>query len=502
MGIKQKIWLVLTTLVILEARFATANEHIRLVRSAIEQGDFTAAQQCLEVIPLTNMQERDSSELLYLKAYILANSSSATQKQLTDIMQTIDQQDPCGPYTEQALFLLGIWQYRRGELTLCRETLTTFVQRFPSSLYRSQALFYTARCMDSQGEQSFAKKLFVEVYQTDPCASFADEAYFNTYAYEDYLTGNEDALKHLYQMSQQFPESPYVIVTHYLKGMDIKKTQLGQKTHQRQQWNRAIDAFQQAEALFETLTEKGALPLDRSDYFTALRLRAGIERAQANQAIAMLASPAKRQICLEYTIACYRQLLQLLTAGENAYLVKFRRSESYHPLLEECYFGLAQAHVAHADDATAETQLIELLTLLQANGTSRGYYLAKTQIELANIAMRRNDFSSALQKLLQAEEAAKGRVLSTDERLELWISQSRCQRELGNAEAAMLLLSKVINDDSISGLRLKAMLLRADMYEQQGRRELAQKQLVALMSKGGEWARQAKGKLEKDYGHH
>ena len=66
----------------------------------------------------------------------------------------------------------------------------------------------------------------------------------------------------------------------------------------------------------------------------------------------------------------------------------------------------------------------------------------------------------------------------------------------------MMLLSKVINDNAISGLRLNAMYLRAEIYEQQGRHDLAIKQLEATAKKAGEWALKAKEKLEKDYGFH
>ena len=65
----------------------------------------------------------------------------------------------------------------------------------------------------------------------------------------------------------------------------------------------------------------------------------------------------------------------------------------------------------------------------------------------------------------------------------------------------MWLLSQVINENAISGQRLKAMFLRAEVYELQGRKELAKKQLVALSLKGGEWGLQAKEKLDKDYGY-
>ena len=68
-------------------------------------------------------------------------------------------------------------------------------------------------------------------------------------------------------------------------------------------------------------------------------------------------------------------------------------------------------------------------------------------------------------------------------------------------DKAILLLSKVVNDDTVSNLRIKAMYLRAEIYELQERFELARKQLEATSKKGGEWALKAKVKLEKEYGY-
>ena len=60
----------------------------------------------------------------------------------------------------------------------------------------------------------------------------------------------------------------------------------------------------------------------------------------------------------------------------------------------------------------------------------------------------------------------------------------------------MLILSRIINYDAVSSLRLKAMFLRAEIYEHQGRLELARQQLRAVAKKGGEWASKAQSKLD------
>jgi Tfp pilus assembly protein PilF len=115
--------------------------------------------------------------------------------------------------------------------------------------------------------------------------------------------------------------------------------------------------------------------------------------------------------------------------------------------------------------------------------------------------MREKEFEFALKALVNAEDASKGKVLSSDQRLDLWIQQSYSYQGLNQLDQAILILSKVINDDTISSLRLKAMYLRAELYERQERPELARKQLEALTKKGGDWAQKAKDKLDKDYGY-
>lgn len=85
--------------------------------------------------------------------------------------------------------------------------------------------------------------------------------------------------------------------------------------------------------------------------------------------------------------------------------------------------------------------------------------------------------------------------LNPDEKLDLWIQQSQCHKEMKQLETAMLILSQVVNDETISAQRVKAMYLRAEIYELQGKPELAIKQLEATSTKGGEWALKAKQKL-------
>ena len=76
--------------------------------------------------------------------------------------------------------------------------------------------------------------------------------------------------------------------------------------------------------------------------------------------------------------------------------------------------------------------------------------------EKGKLAQKRADFASALHYFLEAEKATPEHLgLSPDEKLELWIQQSLCHKEMHQYEEAMLLLSRVINDDVISRCALR-----------------------------------------------
>jgi hypothetical protein len=80
--------------------------------------------------------------------------------------------------------------------------------------------------------------------------------------------------------------------------------------------------------------------------------------------------------------------------------------------------------------------------------------------------------------------------------LQVAIEKSLCLKEKGSISQAMACLAWVINDSAISSLRIKAMVLRADLYMLLKRPELAIRQLEAAKGKGGEWGVVAVRKLQ------
>lgn len=250
--------------------------------------------------------------------------------------------------------------------------------------------------------------------------------------------------------------------------------------------------------LFDDLIEKNLIPADKLDYYTAMRYRATLERAMINLAIADEAQGAKKQIYLDYAEEVFKNLSKELQLKENLYIQRLFLENAFPLIEEESSFWLAQTYVKAKKIEEGDQILAEMIDRYQKINITRGYYLSRTREEQAKIAMGRQEYQKGLQLLKNAEEAAKGNLLSTDQKLGLWIQQSACYRELNQYDDAILILSKVINDDAISALRVKAMYLRAEIYELQKRPEVARKQLESMVKKGGIWARKAQEKLDKD----
>jgi tetratricopeptide (TPR) repeat protein len=366
----------------------------------------------------------------------------------------------------------------------------------------SDAYFWMAKCLAKQKKEPEKIKAYrKKVFENYPQSRYAPEAFFTYYSYRDYLQGDRAALKHLLSFPEEFRKSFYLINAYYLIGMDYKrdrKTAEG-KWIRKKNMNAAIDSFHQAVTAFDELLP--SLPPDELNYYVHIRYRSTLELALANLAIAEESQGAKRRIFLDYAEDVFKQIQNDFKRADHPLTRLLIHREPYPHLLEESSYWLAQTYVKAQNDLQAETILNEMLENYRLAKITRGYYLSRVQYDLGMIAMRRKNWPSALEHFAKAEDTAKGKILSTDQKIDLWIQQSQCHRELNELDKSMLLLSKAINDDAISSLRVKAMFLRAEIYSLEGRRELAKKQLEATSRNGGEWALKAKQKLDEDYGY-
>lgn len=467
-----------------------SEDALRLIRLALDSPDILASAE-------------DPDELIYLQAWLL--DKQQTKQPDSRIEKLLVQQldiYPNGRYADAALNLLATWYYRKGDVSNAEKYYQRLTTLHPQSPFAAEAYFWQARCLEKCGEIGPNYRLHLaKVYTDFPQAPIAAEAYYSYYSVPEYLQGEAKALEHLAQMGRLFPNSPLSVQAYVLTGLDFKRTRHSPegKVVRKRNLNEAIQAFQEAESRFDALYSKGLITEKEMDLLVALRYRAILERALANLTIATSAEGAKKHIYLEYAIEVFDRVISEIQDPNHPLGAIVMRSDPFSPLIEEAGYHLALAYIQSQDDDAAEAVLQQMLKRYQERKTTRGYYLSRAWYQEARICMRKGMTNRGLELLANAEESAKGKVLNTEEKLDLWLQRSECYRQLGQLDSAMLELSKVINDDAISGQRIQAMYLRATLYEQQGRPELAQKQLEATAKKGGPWALVAKEKLDRDY---
>lgn len=462
----------------------------------------------LEKTPHLLMSLSDPDEIFYLYALAaarLADGENGAQYMTlaADAVQKGITQFPKGEFADDALHLLGTLYFRHQENSKAEELFLRLTQEFPESSLAGDSLYWAARCADARQEFSTAKEYRRQTFERYPKSCYAPEAYFTFYSYREYLQGDRGSIKHLQAMADHFPQSPFLIHAWYLIGLDYerdRKTAAG-KWIRKKNLTAAIDAFQESESIFDTLFQQGLLLTQDLDFLTMIRYRAVLERALANLTIADEAQGAKRQIYLEYAEEVLKQIVSDCRDPNHPLKPHMTRIKSHGSLEDESTYWLSQACIKSNNDLVAEKILNEMIEKYRSAKITRGYFLSRSWYDKGMIAFRAQNPSVGLECLQHAEDAAKGNVLSVEEKLDLWIQQSACYQEMKDLDNAILILSKVVNDDSISSLRVKAMYLRADAYERQGRRELARKQLEATAKKGGEWASKAKEKLDKQYGY-
>ncbi len=470
---------------------------------------FTMLDMIIQNYPDILSAVQEPAEFYYLHALIAAHLAKiVNETKFTAAAEKTLQQGleayPVSPMKPKLQFLLGLIAYQNKHFEQALQIFIDISKKNNNIDLNSEALFWSAKCADALNPGCKDAQIYRrQVFETYPQSPFAAEAYFFYYPYKEYLQGERAAIKHLQAMPDKFSDSPYLINAFYLIGIDFKrdrKTPDG-KWIRKRNMNEAINALYQAEETFDRLYAKNLIPDEELRYFINVRYRTILERALANIAIVDESQGAKRRIFLEYAIEVLEQMIGAFKALDHPLTKQLLYQEPYPRFLEEGMYCLAQAYVRMLDDRKAEAVLSEMLEKYRTVKITRGYFLSRAWYERSMIAMRRNEYALALEYLNYAEDAGKGRILSTDQKIDGWIQQSLCLQALNEMDKAMLVLSKAINDDAISSLRVKAMYLRAEIYEKQARPELARKQLEATAKKGGDWAIKAKQKLVQNYGY-
>lgn len=462
-----------------------------------------------ETTPLEELFDTPD-EIHYLHGFYasrLAKQESADKDRYTALAeQSLQRAAAVGQnntFGDTALCHLGAFYYQEGRYAQAEAAYLQLIDSFPRSPLAGEALFWAARCADEQGQSALGKERRHRVFSDFPASPYAAEACFTVYSPQEYLQGNRQAIKHLQMFIENYQDTPLLLQAYYWLGLDHqrdRKTDEG-KWLRKKNLTEAINAFYQVERLFDRWADAGEIPEEKRRYYVAMRYRAQLKRAQANLAIADESQGAKQQIYLEYARDLFKELADKFSVADDPHVELLSQGETLPSLLEEASLYLAQTLVKEGDDQAAEDRLAQMNKRYSEAKITRGYYLSRGLYELGSISMRRGDYPAALTYFKQAQDTAKGNVLATDQRLDLFIQESMCYRGLQQWDDAILVLSKVVNDDAVSSLRLKAMYLRAEVYALQGRPELARKQLDSMVNKGGPWAAKAKETLETDYGY-
>lgn len=406
---------------------------------------------------------------------------------------------------EQNLLLLSRISLQCGNYQEADAFLTQLIDNPIYTNSYAEAFFWKAYLSEKKGELENRQKYMQYAYEKGGQSPFAPLAYFSVYSYSDYMQSKRKAIKHLLHLPSLYKDHPLSISAYYLSGLYYLKDHLSEEglIIKSKNLTQAIESFQNAENSFEVLEEKHKIPTCELPYFTQAYLQAKYERACCNFDIANHSDGGKKEIYDDYAESLYKELIQEFNPPSER-IKKYTNalSTSYPSLFAKSLYQLAELYIQTQRVDEAEILLKDSINRYNKCFIKQNTQLMRTWKSLARIALIKGQEQTALEHFSRAENSLTcNSPFNNTERLDLKIAQSQCHKTLHNYDQAMKLLSEVINEDVISPLRIKAMFLRAEIYELEDREELALKQLEAVARKEGEWAEKAKEKLRETYGY-
>lgn len=416
-------------------------------------------------------QDLENKERLYLKALLLSQMDNREDKVLA--AQTFEELFtlyPSSEFADDALYALATFYYKQENFALAEEYFIQLVEKYPASSYAEVGYYWAAEAAEKKGDPPQKCRLLrKDCFEKYPCSPKGADAYFKYFTLDDYLEGNEEALLHLQSFSTLFPHSSLLSIVYFLIAFHESSYPLA-KAH----FEKALELFN------STISEESSLTLFR--YKTMLEL-ARLDMRYGKD--------------MNYAL---KMLLNLVSELRDmpSYL---KEKTSYPSIYEESEFALFQIYCGLKKETLAYEVLLSMLKHYSEAGINEGYYLSQVWKEHGLLTLNAKDFSTALSCFQIACESGE-KYLNAEEKFFLFISQSECYRALNQYDEAMKALSQVINNDIDSHLRLKAMFLRSEIYELQGRHELSYRQLLSLAKLEGKWALEAKEKLKRLYGIH
>lgn len=408
-------------------------------------------------ISLLKIPKKEAQEKALTLLQALPQSSdyiaflTATASRTKEKAHTFLEDYPKSAFIPHIHHLLGVLYKEEKDFQNAYLQFAAIIQGYPDYEKLPEILYLAAEEIeeiDFDKARAFRKELILYF----PDSPHAAESFFRQFPESAYRLSTPHAIYHLQEMLTLFPDSPYSVAAHFYIGNFLPTKE------------EKIAALQKADGLFEALKEKNKIPEYLSGYLKEVQIEALLGAGR---------------------LLDERATKKLLTLIEE--------ESSFH--YQEANFLLALCYADRGDDASSRKQLLSLIDWYNKRSMCDPL-LTKTYLELAQMERKGAKFPEALSFLEVAEKWS-----TKEQLLEIWIAKSECYRSIGKLDLAMQLLSKVINNDLASQLRIKAMLLRANIYELQRRHDLAVKQLEAAANKGGEWGNKAKQKLEVVYGY-
>lgn len=446
-------------------------------------------------------------EVYYLQGFGAAHLTEGSEgetffKMAEDSLLHCVESYPRSDSVGEALRLLGSLYYAQGRFAKAETAFLELAHKGVSQKTTSEAYFWAALAAERcEGGGQRAKMCRKKVYELYPLSADADEAYFLYFDTGEYLGGKKEPIEHLLAFEQRFPDSRYLIHAAFLLALDSlrdKETRDGAMSKGKDR-HRAIELFKKSVSLYDRMREKGQIADKTSDHFLLIRQRALLEEGTVCLTLAEGQPEPEKMEWLKRAEEPLSQLFTDFESPDSPFYPTFEGSSNLSKIHEQGAFLLARCYFLQSNSEAAKHIASRMIEKYRSSNQVRGYYLSKMCTLIGELSQEQQDPTTALQYFSDAEEAAQGQILSTDELLDLWIQESLSLRALNKMDEAMLILSKVVNYNAVSSERLRAMYLRAEIYEEQGRHELAKKQLEATATKGGEWALKAKQKLEADY---
>lgn len=363
------------------------------------------------------------------------------------------------------------------------EALTLFQKAahdFPEYYGRDQLLYISQHLLEKTESQIDAiRALKKELFTSYPTSSYAAECYFSFISEKEYALGTPHAISHLKNMPTLFANSPYTCLAHFYIA-NFYKTESSRQKDPQTQLEQLVDAknhYQKLLTLSSQVSSSHVLCKNIEDILRPTLL-------SCSQVLLELSELGPNKIAL--LNECEGCLKALITKLDPQKPTDF-------PMWLDSMTSLASTYEKLEKSQDCRKQLKSVLHYLHVLNI-RGKPLAKVYIALARADVKAGEIIKALRLLTIAERVLQ-KEPSRELLLEIWIEKSMCFRRQENLEKAMVLLSKVINDKEASQLRIKAMLLRSEIYELTHRKELAIRQLEAAAKKGGIWGSIAKKKL-------